>query len=152
MAQRPRTPRCPGDIHADGNFRSGSVILAVGTSLKRIVLLSVPDLTDIAELQHDRDMRGLSFSPLGDMLAGGGADDTRGSEMKAVSWRMSLDKAPSDRTGVIFFDDIVHAFALSPCGKLFAKKGQDKASKVFLVRHFQKAATLSNAASVRCLA
>ena len=48
------------------------------TSLKRVVLLlSIFDLTDIAELQHDGDVRSLSFSPLGDMLAGGGADDAR---------------------------------------------------------------------------
>ena len=43
-----------------------------------MVLLSIFDLTDIAELQHDGDVRSLSFSPLGDMLAGGGADDTHG--------------------------------------------------------------------------
>ena len=33
-------------------------------------------LTDIAELQHCGDVRNLSFTPLGDMLADGGVDDT----------------------------------------------------------------------------
>ena len=74
-----------------------SKVLAVETSLKRVVLLSIPDLVGIAALQHDCDVRSLSFSPLGDMLAGGGADDmhglmrhkTRGSEMKVVIWRIT---------------------------------------------------------------
>ena len=64
------------------------------------------DLTDIAELQHDCDVRSLSFSPLSDMLAGGGAEDThglmthktRGSEMKVVIWRVSLDKTQFNQT------------------------------------------------------
>ena len=41
-------------------------------------LCSIFDLTDIAELQHDADVRSLSFSPLSAMLAGGGAEDTHG--------------------------------------------------------------------------
>ena len=57
--------------------------------------------------------------------------------MKALIWRVSLDNAQSDRTGLIFFDDIVHAFAFSPCGKLLAVEGQDKALKIFLVQDFQ---------------
>ena len=47
-----------------------------GRVCKGVVLLSIPDLTDTAEVQHDGDVRSLSFSPFGDMLAGGGADDT----------------------------------------------------------------------------
>ena len=82
-------------------------------------------------------MRSLSFSPLGDMLAGGGAGDTRGlsahktrgSEMKVVIWRVALDNAQSDRTGLIFFDDMVRAFALPPCGKQIAEEGQDKGQR-----------------------
>ena len=84
----------------DGDVMSvamNSGVLAVGANLQRVVLLSVPDLTDTAELQHDGDVRSLSFSPFGDMLAGGGADDmhglmrhkTRGSEMKVVIWRIT---------------------------------------------------------------
>ena len=65
-----------------------------------MVLLSIFVLTDIAELQHDGDVRSLSFSPLSDMLAGSGADDThglmthktRGNEMKVGIWQMSPDK------------------------------------------------------------
>ena len=88
------------------SFAMNSGVLAVGASLKRVVLLSIPDLTDTAELQNDGDVRSLSFSPLGDMLAGGGADDThgpmthktRGSEMKVVIWRVSPDKTQFNQT------------------------------------------------------
>ena len=52
------------------------------------------------------DVRSLSFSPLSDMLAGGGAEDThglmthktRGSEMKVVIWRVSPDKTQFNQT------------------------------------------------------
>ena len=55
------------------------------------------------------DVRSLSSSPLGDMLAGGGADDThglthglmayktRGSETKVVIWWVSPDKLNSTK-------------------------------------------------------
>ena len=69
-----------------------SKVLVVETSLKRVVLLSIPDLTGIAELQHDYDVRSLPF-PLDDMLA----DDmhglmkhkTRGHEMEVAIWRIT---------------------------------------------------------------
>ena len=47
-------------------------------TLWKKVFLSIFVLNDIAELQHDGDVRSLSLSLLGDMLAGGGADDTNG--------------------------------------------------------------------------
>ena len=81
-------------------------ILVQWRTLLTIFLLSIPDLTDTAELQHDGDVRSLSFSPFGDMLAGGGADDThglmthktRGSETKVVIWRVSPDKTQFNQT------------------------------------------------------
>ena len=76
---------------------------------------------------------------------------TRGNEMKVGTWRVSPDKTQFNQGGLIFFDDVVHAIAFSPCGKLLAVGGQDKAPTVFLVQDFQKA-TLSCATSVRCLA
>ena len=62
------------------------------------------------ELQHDGDVRSLSFSPLGDMLAGGGADDTNGlmthktrrNEMKVGFRQVSPDKTHFNQGGLIF--------------------------------------------------
>ena len=60
--------------------------------------------------------------------------------------RVSPDKTQFNQVRLIFFDDVVHAIAFSPCGKLLAVGGQVKAPTVFLVQDFQKA-TLSCAQS-----
>ena len=53
---------------------------------------------------------------------------------------MSPDKIPFNSSRLFFFDDVVHAIALSPCGKLLAVGGQVKAPTVFLIQEFSKAA------------
>ena len=87
----------------------------MGASLQRVVLLSIPDLTDTAEVQHDGDVRSLSFSPFGDMLAGGGADDThktRGSETKVVIWRVSPNKTQFTQTFAVLLGHHPFTFLL----------------------------------------
>ena len=109
-----------------------SGVLAVGASLHRVVLLSIPDLTDTAELQHDGDVRSLSFSPLDDMLAGGGAEDThglmthktRGSETKVVIWRVSPNKTRFNQTFAVLLGHHPLTFLLLGANTCRSPSGQ----------------------------
>ena len=68
-------------------------------------------LTHIAELKHNGDVRNLSLSPFGNILAGGGADDTNGlvthktrkNKMKVDSGRYRQTRLASTREGCFFF-------------------------------------------------
>jgi len=140
-----------------------SDLLAVGTTAKKVLLLSVPDMEEIADLRHDGHVHSISFSPDGGMLAGGGGtDDMHGlmtkkvaenHEMKTVMWRVSSDGDSCKYLGSILFEDIVHATAFSPTGKLLAVGGENRMIATLLVdRDFEKASELLCTAGVRCLA
>ena len=65
---------------------------------------------------------------------------------------MSPDKTQFNQGGLIFFDDVVHAIAFSPCVKLFAVGGQDKAPTVFLGPRFSESdVELRHKRSLSCL-
>jgi len=138
-------------------------LLAVGTTAKKAILLSVPGLEEIADLRHDGHVHALAFSPDGCTLAGGGGtDDMHGlmttkkagyHEMKTVMWQVSAKKEDCKYLGSILFDDIVHATAFSPSGKLLAVGGENRRIELLIVaRKFEKACDLPCAAGVRCLA
>lgn len=119
-------------------------------------------MEEIAELSHDGDVRSLSFSPDGRMLAGGGGNDDFGGlmtkkdqetgAMKTVLWQVAAKTDECKYLGAILFNDVVHAVAFSPSGKLLAVGGEDAAITVLLVdRDFEKASELRCLAGVRCL-
>merc|ERR1740117_162986 len=105
-------------------------------------------MEEVAELRHDGDVRSLSFTPNGSMLAGGGGNDDfkgliskkgAGNAMKTVVWQVSSDTKFCKCLGSILFDDIVHAVAFSPSGKLLAVGGEDARITMLLVdRAFEK--------------
>ena len=64
---------------------------------------------------------------------------------------MSPDKTQFNQGGLFFLDDVVHAIAFSPCGKLLAVKARIRLRRFSWSKFFQKA-TLGCATSVRCLA
>ena len=53
-----------------------------------------------------------------------------GDSLRKFGDRVSPDKTQFNLDRLIFFDDVVHAIAFSPCGKLLAVGGQVKAPTV----------------------
>jgi len=143
-------------------MQSDPELLAIGLSSRKALLLSVPDLQEIAELQHGGNVRSLSFWPSADVLAGGGGIDdapgstthkSRGSEMKTVLWKVSVNKCSCKHLGSVLFPAIVHAVAFSPSGKFLAAGGEDRTLTILLAeKGCQKINEFSCAANVRCLA
>eukprot|EP00928_Gymnodinium_smaydae_P033510 TRINITY_DN2398_c0_g2_i1.p1 TRINITY_DN2398_c0_g2~~TRINITY_DN2398_c0_g2_i1.p1 ORF type:complete len:1413 (-),score=350.26 TRINITY_DN2398_c0_g2_i1:63-3980(-) len=137
-------------------------LLAAGSSSKKVMLLTVPNLDQVAELSHDGQVRSLSFSPSGSLLAGGGGtDSTHGlltkksaeSATKTVIWQVSSKAAQCQYMGSIAFEDIIHAVAFSPSGKLLAVGGEYSYVAMLLVEKvYGKTAELKCTAGVRCLA
>jgi len=138
-----------------------SELLAVGTADKGVSLLSLPDMQEIACLQHEGHVRCLSFSPCGGMLTGGGGiDDMHGlmtnksqrNDMKIVVWRVAAAGQDCNYMGSILFPDIVHAAAFSPTGTLLAVGGEDSVVSILLVdRDFESVSQFACVAGVRCL-
>jgi len=142
----------------------GFEVLAVGTAEKKVLLTSIPSGERIATLKHGGDVRTVSFSPSGSLLAaGGGTDEMHGlmtrkgseREMKTVVWEVSrqLKKGLVTRQlRTIPSDDIVHATAFAPSGKVIAIGGEASTISVLLIdRHFENIASLPSTAGVRCL-
>jgi WD40 repeat protein len=139
-----------------------SDLLAVGTVEKGVSLLSLPDMQEIARLQHEGHVRCLSFSPDGGVLSGGGGiDDMHGlmtnksqdHEMKTVVWRVAAVGEDCKYMGSIRFHDIVHAVAFSPTGTVLAVGGENRTISMLVVdRDFENVSQLACAAGVRCLA
>jgi len=143
---------------------TGLELLAVGTTGKQVVLASVPGCETLAELKHGGDVRSVSFSPWGSLLAaGGGTDEMHGlmtrkgtdREMKTVVWEVShhLEKGVVSRQlSSIPSDDVVHATAFAPSGKVMAIAGEACTISVLLVdKRFEQIASLPSTAGVRCL-
>jgi len=140
-----------------------SELLAAGTADKGVSLLSLPNMQEIACLQHDDigTLRCLSFSPCGGMLTGGGGiDDMHGlmtnksqrNDMKIVVWRVAAAAQDCKYMGSISFPDIVHAAAFSPTGTLLAVGGEDRVISMLLVdRDFESVSQFVCVAGVRCL-
>jgi WD40 repeat protein len=136
-------------------------LVAVGGTATSVTLLQVPSMMTLASLQHDGHVRSLSFAPDGAMLAGGGGtDDMHGlltkkdssRHMKTVIWHTEDQADNCKYLGSIVFDDIVHAVAFSPSGKLLATGGEDSTVTIMMVeRDFEKASELQSSAGVRCL-
>lgn len=139
-----------------------SDLLAVGTVENGVLLLSLPDMQEIARLQHEGQVHCLSFSPDGGVLsAGGGIDNMHGlmtnkgqdHEMKTVVWRVAAVGEDCKYMGSITFHDIVHAVAFSPTGTVLAVGGENRSVSMLLVdRDFENVSQLACAAGVRCLA
>merc|ERR1719382_1462616 len=77
--------------------------------------------------------------------------------MKTVIWQVAADGAAdsssSKQLADVEFDNIVHATAFAPTGKLLAVGGENCEVAVLLVdRGFERATNLQCAAGVRCLA
>jgi WD40 repeat protein len=156
----------PSDTTVDGVVMSLAMssspdFLAVGTSAKMVVLLSLPDMEEIAHLVHDGDVRSLSFSPDGRTLAGGGGTDEMhglmtkkldSHKMKTVLWKVSTIGDDCSQLGTVLSDDIVHAVAFSPSGELLATGGEGKVISLLLVqKSFEQAGTLICPAGVRSI-
>merc|ERR1740121_1579999 len=73
--------------------------------------------------------------------------------MKTVIWQVSPAADKCQYLGCLESDDIVHATAFSPSGKLLATGGEECFISLFLVdRKFEKASELQCPAGIRCLA
>jgi len=156
-----------GDATFDSNVLSitfGSAtkeILAVGTAAKRVLVLSIPEMEEIADLHHDGHVHSMSFSPDGRFLAvGGGTDDTHGlmtkklesNGMKTVIWKVATLGTDFAHLGSIPSQDIVHAVSFSPCGKLLAAGGEDCViSLLWVGGKIERAGEMPCAAGIRCL-
>jgi WD40 repeat protein len=155
-----------GDVLSLAMSSSRREVLAVGTTEKTVTLFSVPDLENITELVHDGQARSLTFSPDGTMLAGGGGIDEmhglmthkgKDHKMKTVIWQVAADGAADSSSAKhladVECDNIIHATAFAPTGKLLAVGGENCEVTVLLVdRGFERATNLQCAAGVRCLA
>eukprot|EP00927_Polykrikos_kofoidii_P030277 TRINITY_DN26070_c0_g1_i2.p1 TRINITY_DN26070_c0_g1~~TRINITY_DN26070_c0_g1_i2.p1 ORF type:complete len:2246 (-),score=402.18 TRINITY_DN26070_c0_g1_i2:72-6140(-) len=148
-------------------------IMAVGSKSKNVLLMSVPRLEDLAKISFEADVRSLSFSPDGTMLAGGGGSDEAhgllthkrsdsGRNMKTVVWQLAplaLGADAQESCGCTFtclvakpWRDIVHAVAFAPSGRLLAVGSEDK--MLTLIRpcgDFDNLAEYPTPAGVRCL-
>jgi len=137
-------------------------LLAVGTTAKKVMLFSLPELEELADLPHDDQVRSVSFSPDGcKLVGGGGSDDMHGlttqkvdsHETKAVMWHVSPGRDACEYLGSVLFDDDVYATAFSPTGKLLAVGGEGRMIAALLVdRQLETAFELPCTAGVRCLA
>lgn len=162
------TQRAEGTVEVEGGLLALALVsvptemLAAGTSAKKVMLFSVPALGIIADLQHDGHVHSLCFSPDGAKLAGGGGTDdmhglmtkkTQDHAMKTVVWHVSPHRDSCRYLGIIASDDIIHATAFSPSGKLLTIGGESRIIATLMVdRDFEKASELPCAAGVRCLA
>merc|ERR1719210_2414098 len=106
------------------------------------MLLSLPDMQELADLRHDGHVHAMAFSLQGGLLAGGGGIDnmhglmTKKSEqnhMKTIIWQVTGESDCCKFLGSILFDDIVHATAWSPSGKLLAVGGENQMVALLLV-------------------
>ncbi|CAK0817189.1 unnamed protein product [Prorocentrum cordatum] len=155
-----------GDVLSLAMSAGRRELVAVGTTNKTVTLFSAPDLETITTLMHDGQARSLAFSPDGTMLAGGGGTDDmhglmtnkgRDHKMKTVIWQIAADGAADSSSAKhladVEFDNVLHATAFAPSGKLLAVGGESCEVAVLLVdRGFERATTLQCAAGVRCLA
>jgi len=140
---------------------SPNQFLAVGTNAKKVMLLSVPEFEEIADLRHDGEVHSVQFSPNGKMLAGGGGTDlmhglmtkkSKDHEMKTVVWQVEATGEDCKFLGSILFDDIVRIVAFSPSGKLLAVGSESRSITMLVVGdNFEKASELACQAGVRCL-
>eukprot|EP00411_Alexandrium_monilatum_P026113 CAMPEP_0175333112 /NCGR_PEP_ID=MMETSP0095-20121207/2115_1 /TAXON_ID=311494 /ORGANISM="Alexandrium monilatum, Strain CCMP3105" /LENGTH=497 /DNA_ID=CAMNT_0016630401 /DNA_START=3 /DNA_END=1492 /DNA_ORIENTATION=+ len=158
------TARLKGEILSLAFSTLPADLLAAGTTAQNVVLLSIPDLQDLAEFQHHGQVRSISFSPSNGFLAGGGGgiEDVhglmkrkeRGREMKTyLVWQVSPKADECKYLGSITFDNIVHVTAFSPTGRLLAVGGENCIVAVLLVdRNFEQASELLCPAGVRTLA
>mmetsp|Transcript_7408 Transcript_7408/g.23247 ORF Transcript_7408/g.23247 Transcript_7408/m.23247 type:complete len:439 (-) Transcript_7408:7-1323(-) len=150
-----------GEVAAMALVSKPKELLAVTTTAKKAVLLSVPDMTEIAGLQHDGLLHCIAFAPAGDLLAGGcGAEGRHGlatkspqdNEMKAIVWRLLPDGAGCERVVSVPFAGGVHAVAFSPSGRLLAVGREDRAvATLHVERAFEAVSELLCPAGVRCL-
>lgn len=136
-------------------------LLAVGTTAKKVMLLSLPDMEELADLRHDGHVQSVSFSATGGFLAGGGGTDefhglmtNKGEQhhMKTIIWQVTGGSECCKLLGQISFKDIVHTTAWSPSGKLLAVAGEDSMVSLLLVdRNYEKASELHCPAGIRCM-
>ena len=83
---------------------------------------------------------------LSDVLADGCADDARpGNTQEGRDLKVSPDKTQFNQGRLIFLDDVVHAIAFSPCGKLLAVGGDVE------LRHKHTLSRLVTILSLSCL-
>jgi WD40 repeat protein len=137
-------------------------MIAIGTAAKVVELLSLPAMQQIAVFRSDADVRCLSFSSTGGVLAmGGGNDDMHGlmtnkvagAAMKTSIWSVSSQASGCRFMGSMDFEDIVHTVSFSPSGKMLAAGGEDRTVSLFLAQHgFGKATEFRCVAGVRTIA
>eukprot|EP00397_Hematodinium_sp_SG-2012_P003028 GEMP01003036.1.p1 GENE.GEMP01003036.1~~GEMP01003036.1.p1 ORF type:complete len:1246 (+),score=249.74 GEMP01003036.1:62-3799(+) len=148
-------------------FSPNSKLLAWGDLDKKVTLVSVPDMEQIAELVHEGDLRSVSFSPMGTMLAGGGGTDRQhglmdtkllSAQMKTLVWSHSSDPDSNSHgtwkmSGTIISPNVVTCVEFSP-DEQFLAIGDDGRKLEILLPHqsFKKFIQLELPASVTCLA
>merc|ERR1712159_262132 len=112
-------------------------MFAIGDTDKRVTVVAVEGLEEIAEMRFDGDVRSLSFSPCGTMLVGGGGNDNHHGlmtnksqelhQMKTIVWKVAMEGENCAYLGTCSFTDIVHAVAFSPSGMWLAVGCENRA-------------------------
>merc|ERR1712196_537012 len=100
-------------------------MLAIGGTDHKVTLLSVPGMEEIIDLIHVSEVRSLSFSPIGGMLAGGGGPgkivkQSKDSHQKVIVWKTSADPNQCYQLGSVSIDETVNIVAFSPSSKWLA--------------------------------
>jgi len=154
-----------GGVHALALLSKPQELLAVGLKSKKVLIMSVPGLDTLVELDHGGDVRSVCFSNDGALLtAVGGADDMHGlmtvksaggpdRGMRAMVWEVPETGSEFDEMNCLEFNNVLHASAFSPSSKILAVGGESSKISILLVdKHFEQVSELSCAAGVRCLA